>query len=290
MNYIKLVLFASALAVMAVSCGRFSNKQTDAQKNSSVRIVCVSKELNEMMFALGEGDKIVGIDLSSTYPPETKNLPTVGYHRMLSSEGIISLNPTLVLHDGNIAPESVMTQLQKVGIPIKEFKEAQTIEGAKELMRQLGKEFGSEQKAEELCNKLDRDMQTASEKVKQYTAKPKVVIIHFGRASNNYFVMGKRGTQNSMIEWAGGVNCSDSAGFKMLSPEVLVEAQPDVILATDFGFDQQGSIEKFTQLPGVALTPAAKNHKIYRIEEHDIVYIGPRTGENVLMIMDLIHK
>jgi iron complex transport system substrate-binding protein len=52
----------------------------------------------------------------------------------------------------------------------------------------------------------------------------------------------------------------------------------------------QGSLEKFKELPGIELSPAAKNNHIYRIEEHDLIYLGPMTGENVLKIMELVHK
>jgi iron complex transport system substrate-binding protein len=93
-----------------------------------------------------------------------------------------------------------------------------------------------------------------------------------------------------MLEWAGAENAADTAQkWKDLSAEVIATAQPDVILATDFGYDLQGSMEKFKSLPGISLSPAAKNNRIYRIEEHDLVYLGPRTGENVMKIMHLVH-
>ncbi|MDD5362222.1 MAG: ABC transporter substrate-binding protein [Ignavibacteria bacterium] len=282
------------VSVFFSSCGRFSNKQNEANKNSAVRIVCVSKQLTEILFALGQGDKIVGIDISSTYPPETKNITTVGYHRMLSAEGIISLNPTVVYYNGgtdaSIGPENVIKQLKEVGIPLKEYPGTPNIDSAKILIRQIAKEFGVEKRGEELCNKLDADMKTAQDRLNTFTSKPKVLVIHYGRASNNYFVMGNKGNQNSMIVWAGGVNAADTSGFKLLSSEVIAKSQPEIILATDFGYDRMGSEDKFVELPGLNLTPAAKNHKIYRIEEHDLIYLGPRTGENVLKIMDLIHK
>jgi iron complex transport system substrate-binding protein len=82
--------------VVLVSCGRFGNKETDATKD--IRIVCLSKHLTEMVFALGKGHDIVACDLSSTYPDSAKLLKTVGYHRALNPEGIISVNPDLVIH------------------------------------------------------------------------------------------------------------------------------------------------------------------------------------------------
>ena len=67
-------------------------------------------------------------------------------------------------------------------------------------------------------------------------------------------------------------------------------ANPDIIIATDYGFDQMGSMDKFiTDIPGVALTNAGKNKRIVRFEEHDLIYFGPRSGANILNLMHLIH-
>ena len=94
-----------------------------------------------------------------------------------------------------------------------------------------------------------------------------------------------------MLEWACAINAADTAQkWKDLSAEVIAAAQPDVILATDFGYDLQGNIDKFKSLPGISLSPAAKNNRIFRIEEHDLVYLGPRTGDNVLKIMQMVHE
>jgi len=103
-------------------------------------------------------------------------------------------------------------------------------------------------------------------------------------------------TQNSvaakMVDWAGGeFAIKDEKGMKQISPELVAASDPDVILLTDFGYDRLGgSFDKIKELPGVSSTRAFKNKKIYRIEEHDLVYLGPRTGENVLLIQKLIHK
>lgn len=270
------------------ACNQFGNKHKVTGKD---RIVCVSKQLTELMFALHQGDKIVGLDLTSTYPPETKNITRVGYHRHLSAEGIISLDPTIVIHQNDVAPPEVMPQIAKVGIPIKVYPSAVNLDSTKILIRMVGKDYGEDTAAEKIIKKLDIDLAKADSIVKKYPTKPKVLIIHFGQQRNQYFVMGTRGTADEILKLAGGINAADTSSFRDLSPEVIAREQPDVILATDFGWDRLGGdIEKFKELPGIALTPAAKNGKIYRIEEHDLVYFGPRTGENVLLIAELIHK
>jgi iron complex transport system substrate-binding protein len=270
------------------ACNQFGNKNKVTGKD---RIVCVSKQLTELMFALHQGDKVVGLDLTSTYPPETKNITRVGYHRHLSAEGIISLDPTIVIHQNDVAPPEVMPQVSKVGIPIKVYPSAVNLDSTKILIRMVGKDYGEDTAVERIIKKLDIELAKADSIVKKYPTKPKVLIIHFGQQRNQYFVMGTRGTADAMLKLAGGVNAADTSSFRDLSPEVIAREQPDIILATDFGWDRLGGdIEKFKELPGIGLTPAAKNGKIYRIEEHDLVYFGPRTGENVLLIAELIHK
>ncbi len=289
MKMIKNTLLPALITLAIVACT--SSPKDDTKSTGKQRIVCVAKQLTELIYALGAGDQLVGVDLSSTYPAAAQKLTKVGYHRMLNAEGIIALKPTVVYHDGNVAPEAVMQQLEKVGVPMKVFPDAHTIPEVKALFDTLAAQFGAQKQADSLKAKLDSDLATAAERVKQYKTRPNVAIIHFGRVINNYLVIGKAGTASYMLEMAGGKNVLDTLkGMKPLSPEIISKAQPDIILVTDFGYDRLGNAEKLATLPGIALTPAGKNKKIYRIEEHDLIYLGPRTGENVLMLMKLIHQ
>ena len=119
-NNMKKVLTLTLLAVALClgSCSRFHNAPTDAKE---ARYVVISQIYNEIIWALGAQDQVVGIDLSTTYPPEVKKVQTVGYHRALSAEGILSLHPTAVLHDNNIGPPQVVHQLQHLNIQMKSF-------------------------------------------------------------------------------------------------------------------------------------------------------------------------
>ena len=276
-----------SLAMLA-SCGRFGNK--DQNTNQKERIVCISKQYSEIIFALGAQENIVAVDLSSTYPPEIKKLPTVGYHRALTTEGILAAKPTLILQDNNIGPGQVIRQLEELKIPMKAFNsKGGNIDSTKMLMREMGAYFHKERQADSLCNKLDNDMQIAMNNAHQYKDTEKVLVIHFGQAMNIFLVMTAKSTAAKMIGWAGGkMAVEDEKGMKQLSAEIVAKSDPDVILLTDFGYDRLGSVEKIKELPGVAGTKAAKNNRIYRVEEHDLVYLGPRTGANTLMLQKLI--
>jgi iron complex transport system substrate-binding protein len=279
------------LVLLFSGCGRFSNKDSNVEGQ---RIVSLSKHLTEMIFALGEGHNLVAVDLSSTYPDSAKLLKTVGYHRALSPESIIAMSPTLVIHSNDIGPETVLPQITKAGLNIKAFGGANTIDSAKILIRELGSFFGKSVKADSICNAMDISFAQAAETLKSIPANdtPKVMIIHFGRASNIYFVMsGRNGVGDKLIEMAGAkVVHYDAKGARQISAEAVAAANPDIIIATDFGYDQMGSMDKFvSDVPGVALTNAGKNKKIVRFEEHDLVYFGPRSGDNVVKLIHLLH-
>ena len=168
-----------------------------------------------------------------------------------------------------------------------------TIDSTELLLKQLANFFGVPEKADSLNKKLDTDLQKAKDALHLIKIKdtPTVMIIQFGRAGNSFFVMsGRGGIPDNMIALAGGkASHYDAKGARQISAEAMATANPDIIIATDYGFDKMGGAENFKAVPGVALTNAAKNNRIYRFEEHDIVYFGPRTGENIMKLMKLFY-
>ena len=260
-----------AIVVGTAACGRFSNATSSSGQTE--RAVVISQAYTEIIWALGAQDHVVGVDYSSTWPPEVKNVTTVGYHRALSAEGILSLKPTVIVTDGNIGPPQVVEQLKQLHVPFKTFAaKNDSLEGAKALMREMGAYFHKEARAEELCRKLDADMARALEEAKQHADRPRVAVIHYGRASNIYLLVGASGggdagAAGQMVRWAGGEMAIQQAGMqRMTSPEIVARANPDVVLMTEFGYDRlSGSKDKILELPGVSTSDAAKNGRIYRV-------------------------
>jgi len=197
----KRYLAIATAALPLLGC-RFKNEEHGEQQQ---RIISLSKQYSEILFALGANQDLVAVDLSSTYPPEIKSLPTVGYHRALSPEGIVAVKPTLVLHDNNVGPEHVMRQLEQLKIPMKVFEaKGVDIPSTKALVSEMGGYFRREAQAASLNQKLDADMANALRKANAYSTKPKVLIIHFGRASNIYLTITQASTAGKMIEWRAG--------------------------------------------------------------------------------------
>jgi len=290
-----LIVLALIFGFFLVGCSRFHRAPADSK---GARYVVISPIYNEIIWALGAQNEVVGVDLSTTYPPEVKNVQTVGYHRALSAEGILSLHPTTIIHDNNIGPPQVVQQLQQLNIPMKTFTaKNDSFDGTKALISEMGVYFHKEARAKELCDTIDAQKAASLEKVKQYTDHPRVAVIHFGRASNVYLVVGKGGGGDGggvsqMIELAGGEMAVENKGMqRMESPEIMAQANPDVVLLTDYGYDRLGgSLDQIKALPGVATSNAAKTGRIYRIEENVLNYFGPRSGENIAKVAATIHQ
>src|SRR5437868_10593102 len=208
-----------AILVFASACSRFHNASTDSK---DARFVVISPIYNEIIWSLGRQDRVVGVDLSTTYPPDVKKVQTVGYHRALSAEGILSLHPTAIIHDNNIGPPQVVDQIKQLNIPLKTFTaKNDSFDGTKALIREMGAYFHKEARAEELCKTMDDQRAASLEKVKQYTDHPRVAVIHFGRASNVYLVVGKGGGGDGggvsqMIELAGGQMAVENRGMQRM--------------------------------------------------------------------------
>ena len=255
------------------------------------RVVCVSKQINEYLFDIHAESVLVARDLTSIYPPQITKLPSVGYHRALSAEGIISMRPTMLLTDGNLGPDAVVEQVKKVGIPVVTLAPGSTPDSAQQLMARLGREFHHEKQAESVLAAWNRDMASALADTGTYQgSKPRVLIMHFGQIANNYLAIKRGSPADQIIRWAGGVNAIDSTGGMLrLTPELIAQAAPDLIIAPDVGYDRVGSPEKFAELPGVSLTPAGKAKRIYRVDETEVMYYGPRTAPTLRKVAQWLH-
>jgi iron complex transport system substrate-binding protein len=282
---LRLRLLALVAAAGSIACAR------DNSGGSSERVVCVSKQINEFIYAIGAENVLVARDLTSVYPPQIRTLPSVGYHRALSAEGIISMKPKLFLTDGNVGPESVLDQLRKVGIPVVVMNPGNTEDSAQTLLADLGRRFGREKAADSVLAEWKHTMSDIASDSAKWNAgtRPRVLLMHFGQVINNYLAVNRGSPADGMIRSAGGINAIDSiGGMTRLSPELIAKARPDVIIATDVGFDRLGAA-KFAGLPGVDLTPAGRSHRIYRIDESEIMYYGPRTPATIRKLEQAFH-
>jgi iron complex transport system substrate-binding protein len=255
-------------------------------------VVGVSKQINEYLYDIHAESVLVARDLTSIQPPAITKLPSVGYHRALSAEGIISMRPTMLLTDGNLGPDAVVAQVRKVGIPALVLEPGSSLDSAQLLMQRLGREFHHEAKADSVVAAWKAGMADVLRDSAKWTSgkPPRVLVMHFGQIANDYLALERGTTADRIVRWAGGENAIDSTGGMLrLTPELIAKAAPDIIIATDVGFDRLGSAEKFAALPGVSLTPAARAGRIFRVDESEVMYFSPRTPDVLRRMVERLH-
>lgn len=295
MAWSALVLSGLAAAHAAPPANKlFSNNpglKSTAKGPPGNRVVLVSKEIGEFIYWIGAENQLIARDLTTVYPPQILKKTSIGYHRALSADGIISLHPSVFLTDGNFGPPAVAQQLQMVGVPIKVIRPGKGIAGAEQQLLEVGRYFGREARAEAVIAQWKANMAKvmAASKLWANRPKPRVVMVHFGQAENVFLAV-TGGTAAQIMQWAGGNNVmAGAAKMERLTPELMADAQPDVIVANQLAFSRFGSARAFTKMPGVALTPAAKNLRIYEIKQGKVIYFGPRTPAAIMQLAQYFH-
>jgi iron complex transport system substrate-binding protein len=231
------------------------------------RLVTLGGSVTEIVFALGAGDKVVGVDSSSVYPEEATQLPQVGYQRQLAAEGVLALNPTLILATTEAGPPEAIVQLKDSGVTVLILPAEESVEGAKAKIRGLAQALSLADKGEALIQKMEAELAEAERLQAQVNSKPKVIFI-YARGPGAVNVAGVETAADAMIRLAGGVNAvQDYEGYKPLTAEAAVAATPDVLLLLSRGLESLGGQEALLKQPGLAQTPAGQNGRVIAMDD-----------------------
>ncbi|WP_412104881.1 heme/hemin ABC transporter substrate-binding protein [Vibrio mediterranei] len=236
------------------------------------KIVSAGASVTELIYALDAQSKLVGVDVTSV-TPEGTTIPKVGYHRALSAEGLLALEPTLVIGSDEMGPKPALDQLSRVGVDVEVVDTSSTIDGLNHRIDQIAKLTNSEAKVGELKEKVAQQVEALNSNQPSQSNMKKVLflLIHEGRPAN---VAGNGTTPDAIIKLAGGINpaASQIDSYKPLSNEAMVEMQPDVILVSGRSYEKMGGSDAVLKaLPLLAATPAGKNGDIVTIDGHALV-------------------
>ncbi len=240
------------------------------------KIVSVDGAVTEIIYALGEEDRLVGVDTTSVYPQTVHTLPKVGYKRALSSEGILSLEPDLVIATKQAGPPTVLKMIEKSGVQLVTLEEDYSMDGIYAKIEKVSKLLGISEKGDNLIRTLKEQAQESLDQDSK-ESKPRVLFV-FHASSGSPLVSGTNTAAHSMIEYAGGVNVvTQYEGYKPLNPEFMGEVNPDILLTTSMVVDSLGGLENFKKLPGINLTRAAEADDIIVMDTMYLLGFTPRT-------------
>jgi iron complex transport system substrate-binding protein len=254
------------------------------------RIVTLSGDLTEMVYALGFGASVVATDVTTVYPPEAVGLPVVGVGRFLTAEGVLAENPTMVIGDTQTSPLGAIEQIRSAGVPVVILEVPTTFDGLYLKIGQLGEVLGARSEATALIDRVRTEIEEALSTAPGFDPAPGLAFV-YSRGPDVMLLFGSEMTTQPLIEAVGGVDVGAAAGVVgtvSITPEALVAASPDVIIVTSEGLDALGGIEGLLAIPGFAETPAGRDRRILDYPEGDILTFGPRIADSLaLLIQDL---
>ncbi|NOT76084.1 MAG: ABC transporter substrate-binding protein [Cyclobacteriaceae bacterium] len=199
------------------------------QAQSSDRIITAGSALTETVCALGYCDKIIASDRTSLYPIEIQSLPSIGYRSSISSEGIISLKPSLVFAEKDYVEEAVLAQVRSAGIKIIIIERAYSFEGTKNLIREIATAINRKEEGEKLIKKIEGQLTEATALVKKAKSTPKVLCV-YNRGTTSFDVAGTK-TFSDILPYVGGERAINGVnGYKPLNTESMIASNPDYIL------------------------------------------------------------
>lgn len=258
--------------------------RTVAIPKNPQRIISLAPSITEILFSIGLGDKVVGVDDCSDYPEEAKNRTKIGSYLMPNLEIIVSLKPDLVLVSDMTSKDNVVTleekELTVVALAPK------TIEGIIHDIRLVGLIGNKTIEANNLADNLEQRTDAVTSKTSNITLyRPKVYIEYYP-----YWTYGPGSFGNDLILMAGGRNiaATTTTAYPEITNEFIVASNPKIVIFT-VGLHASTTVEDIRSRTGWDGTDAIKNNKIYTIDDDIISRPGPRIIDALEQLAELFH-
>lgn len=246
-------------------------------KESPERIISLAPSVTETLFALGLGDKVVGVTTFCDYPPEAKAKVSIGDTQKPSLEKIVALKPDLVIASTSSQLESFVRNIEDAKIPLY-ISNPRNVAETLTSIQAIGDITGASEKAQELTAKL----RARIEQVQKRTAnreKPKIFIM---LGAEPLITVGGKTFMNDLVTQAGGLSISadEASDYPQYSFETAIARRPEII------FLQAGD----DKLPErLKQTPAALNGRLYHLNDDLLMRPGPRIVDGLEQLAEKIY-
>ena len=229
------------------------------------RIVTLSPSINEIVYALGEGQNVVANTKHCDFPEESKSVPKIGGYNDISLEKILDVKPTIVI--GQDYDEKLIQNLKALNIKILSYK-TNTIENIKNTILELGILFKKEDKSKEIISRIDNSLAT----LKSITEDKKILIVISPKnsLSNQIYVTGNFLYFEDIIKASGNKNAynSTNSAQPVVNTEKIINMNPDIIvLLAPFYDGKTAELNQLKELWKTLPINAAKQNNIYAIDK-----------------------
>ncbi|NDV88485.1 ABC transporter substrate-binding protein [Aurantimonas aggregata] len=266
----------SAIATAAVLCAVAAPAGAQAVAEPQ-RVIAIGGAITEILYALGEEDRVVAVDTTSLYPPQAlAEKPNVGYMRQLSAEGVLSLSPDLILMDDGAGPQQAVDLIDAAGVAVQHMPTGYTVAELTGKVRTVSAAVGKAEAGETMAGTIDAGFEALAADLAGIEDRKRVLFI-LSLVDGRINAAGSGTGADAVIRLAGAENVfGDVEGYKILSSEAVAALEPDAILmVTRPGLE---AVDPLT-VPGLAATPAGQTGTVIRMDALHLLGFGPRTPD-----------
>jgi iron complex transport system substrate-binding protein len=272
-------LFLIGLGAVLTSCEASPSTPPHAAPD---RVVALAPSLTEIVYGLGEGDRLVGVCAQCDYPEEAKRLPRVGGYLSPSVEEVLGVRPDLVLAVPSPGNREAVRALERTGVRVLVAGD-RTLDDLWTSIAAVADALGVPDRGAAMTTGVRADLQAVQDRVRGLPRRRVLLVV----GHRPLIVAGGGTLQDELVRTAGGVNVAADAGtaFPQIPMELVVARAPDVILDAAMG-SEAGGHELFAALGTV---PAVRDGRIVTLSPDALFRAGPRVGAAAAMLASAIH-
>ncbi len=253
------------------------------------RIVSIAPSNTEVLFALGLGDKVVGVTEFCNYPEAAKAKPKIGGYSTVDLERTVAIEPDLILAT-NIHKDEIIPVLERLGLTVLTL-DPKTLDEVLEAITLTGKCTGKQEAASQLVTEMRNRIRAVTDKTDTLSEaqRPRVFYVMWHEPLRT---VSSHTRIHELIELAGGVNIAQDVGegYPTISLEAVIQANPQVIIA---GSGMGGGADLPFQFANTESrlkdTDARINNRVYEIYTDLVGRPGPRFVEALEQLAEMIH-
>jgi len=254
------------------------------------RVVSAGGDLTEIVYALGAGDRLIGVDSTSRYPAAVREKAQIGYVRRVSAEGVLSLKPDLLLGASDMGPPASVDQLRLAGVKVALAPDGDNPAGVIDKILFVGKHLGLDAEAHRLAKSVESELAKSIQTAALSSQRRRVIFV-LSIGDNGVLVGGEETAAGEIIRLAGGINAAQGfKGYKPMSREAILQAQPDVVVTMIRRASSHGNPKDILSRPEFKLTPAAGRGALVIMDGLLLLGFGPRTPQAVTELSKAINR
>lgn len=258
-----------------------------ASSDIPIRIVSAGGSITEIIYALGKQDLIVATDSTSLYPAAAVRLPKLGYFRQLSTEAVLSFQPSHLIGTQSTGPASLVPQLTAVGVKVSLLGEQRDFNGLTQLIKDVGQLLGAQLEAKLLIENIT--LQVAELKDQQNQNPSISALFVMSDSERGLTVAGNNTVPQALFNDAGignvAVNLTD---YKVMDNESILAANPDVIFVASHRIQEPEALQTLCKHPALKATSAGKNCALVVMDSSEALGLSPRYPHALLRIINSV--